>query len=84
LPTDLPDTAPDQCDVADGLTSVAMLQTAASCHSHSHLRLCVRLTARDAGGTRVPAGKAWPATATRLRERDAARLNIGPRQAARS
>ncbi|WP_264080303.1 MULTISPECIES: hypothetical protein [Delftia] len=44
----------------------------------------MRLTARDAGETRVPTGKAWPATATRLRERDAARLNIGPRQAARS
>jgi len=84
LPADLPDTAPDQCDVADGLTSAAMLQTAAYCHSHLCLRLCLRLTARDAGETRVPAGKAWPATATRLRERDAARLNIGPRQAARS
>jgi len=82
LPADLPDTAPDQCDVADGLTSAAMLQTAA--YRHSHLRLCLRLTARDAGETRVPAGKAWPATAARLRERDAARLNIGPRQAARS
>ncbi len=57
-----------------------MLQTADYRHSH----LCLRLTARDAGETRVPAGKAWPATATRLRERDAARLNIGPRQAARS
>lgn len=61
-----------------------MLQTAAYRHSQLRLRLCVRLTARDAGETRVPAGKAWPATATRLRERDAARLNIGPRQAARS
>lgn len=47
-------------------------------------RPCMRLTASDAGSTRVPAGKAWPATAARLRERDAARLNIGPRQAARS
>ncbi|WP_159915308.1 hypothetical protein [Pantoea sp. 18069] len=27
---------------------------------------------------------AWPAAAARLRERDAARLNIGPRQAARA
>lgn len=61
-----------------------MLQTAAYRHSHLCLRLCLRLTARDAGETRVPVGKAWPATAARLRERDAARLNIGPRQAARS
>ncbi|MFG0676159.1 hypothetical protein [Delftia sp. WSY_7] len=59
-----------------------MLQTAAS--SHRRPRPCMCLTASDAGSTRVPAGKAWPATAARLRERDAARLNIGPRQAARS
>lgn len=31
----------------------------------------------------VPVARAWPATAGRLRERDAARLNIGPRQATR-
>jgi len=59
LPADLPDTAPDQCDVADGLTSAAMLQTAA--YRHSHLRLCLRLTARGAGETRVPAGKVYTA-----------------------
>ncbi|WP_280190047.1 hypothetical protein [Delftia sp. PS-11] len=43
----------------------------------------LRSPALAAGRACVPAGRAWPAVAGRLRERDAARLHIGPRQAAR-